>query len=106
MVEVDRTANRTGSVSLGQHQIGAADILGGRRVSIRIDTTTLAFFDPTPGSCRGPGPTHSPPGEVARLRGIRPAGPPPARSTAPVRVQRLVSATGTVMVARQTIALG
>jgi hypothetical protein len=46
MVEVDRTVNRTGSVSLGQHLVLAADILDGRRVSIRIDPTTLAFFDP------------------------------------------------------------
>ncbi|MEV6494013.1 hypothetical protein AB0M20_36120 [Actinoplanes sp. NPDC051633] len=45
MVEVDRTVNRYGSVSLGRHQVVAADILGGRRVSIRIETTTLSFFD-------------------------------------------------------------
>ena len=45
MVEVDRTVNRFGSVSLGQHLVLAAEILGGRRVGIRIDTTTLSFFD-------------------------------------------------------------
>jgi hypothetical protein len=35
-VEVERTVNRGGSVSLGQHIVVAADILGGRRVGIRI----------------------------------------------------------------------
>ncbi|MEV6602253.1 hypothetical protein AB0M36_36190 [Actinoplanes sp. NPDC051346] len=46
------------------------------------------------------------PDEVARLRGLRPAGPPPVASSEPVRVQRRVSATGVVMVARQAVALG
>ncbi len=106
VVEVDRTVNRYGSVSLGQHQVVAADILGGRRVSIRIDATTLTFFDPDTRQLLRTRPNPLTPAEAARLRGIRPAGPPPAPSTAPVRVQRLVSATGTVMVARQSIALG
>ena len=34
-VEVDRTVSATGIVSLGQHGVLAAEILGGRRVSIR-----------------------------------------------------------------------
>jgi len=34
---VDRTVSRLGLVSLGQRQILAAEILGGRRVSIRIE---------------------------------------------------------------------
>jgi hypothetical protein len=44
-VEVDRTVNRAGTVSLGQHLILAAEILGGRRVGIRIEQATLMFFD-------------------------------------------------------------
>jgi hypothetical protein len=36
-VEVDRIVNKTGIVSLAGRQILAADILGGRLVSIRID---------------------------------------------------------------------
>ncbi|WP_207229852.1 integrase core domain-containing protein [Krasilnikovia cinnamomea] len=105
-VEVDRTVNRFGSVSLGQRMVVAADILGGRRVSIRIDATTLTFFDPETRQLLRTRPNPFTRDEVARLRGLRPAGPPPQASSEPVRVQRRVSATGTVMVARQVLALG
>ncbi|MEV4658825.1 hypothetical protein [Micromonospora sp. NPDC049301] len=44
-VEVDRTVNRAGSVSLGQHLVLAAEILGGRRVGIRIEAAMLSVFD-------------------------------------------------------------
>jgi hypothetical protein len=44
--------------------------------------------------------------EVRRLRGLRPAGPPPRPGIEPARVQRRVSAVGTVMVCRQAVSLG
>src|SRR4051794_40022516 len=44
--------------------------------------------------------------KVIRLRGARPAGPPPRPSVEPIRVQRRASNTGVVMVAGQKIALG
>jgi transposase InsO family protein len=106
VVEVDRTVNRFGTVSLGQRQVVAADILAGRRVSIRIDTTTLTFFDPETRQLLRTRPNPLTPDEVSKLRGLRRAGPPPVASPAPVRVQRRVSDTGVVMVARQTVALG
>jgi hypothetical protein len=37
VVEVERTVGRSCSVSLGQHIVLAAEILGGRRVSIGVD---------------------------------------------------------------------
>jgi hypothetical protein len=43
---------------------------------------------------------------VLRLRGARPAGPPPRPRTEPVTVQRRVSATGVITVCRQRVALG
>jgi hypothetical protein len=106
VVEVDRTVNRCGSVSLGQHIVLAAEILGGRRVSIRLDAQTLAFFDPQTRELLR---TRSNPltaEAVSRLRGARPAGPPPQPPTGPVRVQRRASNTGIVMVVGQKIALG
>jgi hypothetical protein len=103
---VDRTVNRYGSVSLGGHMVLAAEILGGRRVSIRIDTHTLALFDPDSRELLRTRPNPLTPAAVARLHGSRPAGPPPQPTTEPVRIQRRVSATGTIMMARQTIALG
>ncbi|MEV2187362.1 IS481 family transposase, partial [Streptomyces sp. NPDC047966] len=44
--------------------------------------------------------------EVRRLRGLRPAGPPPRPGIEPVRVQRRISAVGTIMVCRQVVSLG
>jgi hypothetical protein len=44
-VEVERTVNRSGSVSLGRHIVLAAEILGGRRIGVRIEPTTLMFYD-------------------------------------------------------------
>jgi transposase InsO family protein len=105
-IEVDRTVNRYGSVGLGRHTVLAAEILGGRRVGIRIDGQTLAFFDLDTRELLRTRPNPPSPAEAARLRGTRPAGPPPQPSTAPVQVQRRASATGVIMVAGQKIALG
>ena len=44
--------------------------------------------------------------QACRLRGARPAGPPPRPSAEPVTVQRRASNTGVIMVAGQKIALG
>lgn len=43
---------------------------------------------------------------VARLRGARPAGPPPRPPSERVRVPRRASATGVIVVCGQKIALG
>jgi transposase InsO family protein len=57
-LEIDRIVSRGGIVSLGNHQLLAAEILGGRRVTIRIEQATLMFFDPTPANCYAPDPTR------------------------------------------------
>jgi transposase InsO family protein len=105
-VEVDRTINRGGSVSLGNHIVLAAEILGGRRVSIRLERNTLLFFDPDTRELLRIRPNPLTPEEVVRLQGARPAGPPPQPPTGPVRVQRRASATGTVIVAGRRVCLG
>ena len=105
-VEVDRTVNRVGCVSLGQHIVLAAEILGGRRVGIRIEAATLMFYDPGTRELLRTRPNPLSPEQVKRLRGARPAGPPPRPPVEPIRVQRRASNTGIVMVAGQKIALG
>jgi hypothetical protein len=105
-VEVERTINKYGSVSLGQHIVLAAEILGGRRVCIRLERNTLQFFDPDTRDLLRIRPNPLTPEEVLRLRGLRPAGPPPIPSTEAIRVQRRASATGTVFVAWQRVCLG
>jgi transposase InsO family protein len=105
-VEVERTINRGGSVSLGQHMVVAAEILGGRRVGIRIEPATLMFYDLDTRELLRTRKNPLQPEEVRRLRGLRPAGPPPRPSTEPIRVQRRASATGVIVVAGQKVALG
>jgi hypothetical protein len=105
-IEVDRTVSRAGHVCLGQHIVLAAEILGGRRVGIRINAQTLAFFDLDTRELLRTRPNPLTGDEAVRLRGARPAGPPPQPSTDPVRVQRRASNTGVVMVVGQKVALG
>ncbi|MCX5248944.1 IS481 family transposase [Streptomyces sp. NBC_00201] len=104
--EVDRVVNNGGLVGLGGYQVLAAEILGGRQVGIRIEEATLSFFDPSSRELLRVRPNPLSPGEVQRLRGLRPAGPAPRPHVEPVRVQRRVSVTGTVMVCRQVVSLG
>ncbi len=104
--ELDRTVNNHGLVGLGGRQVLAAEILGGRRVSVRIDEATLSFFDPSSRELLRVRPNPLTSEEVQRLHGLRPAGPPPRPRVEPVRVQRRVSAVGTVMVCRQVVHLG
>jgi transposase InsO family protein len=105
-VEVDRTVNNSGLVGLAGRQVLAAEILGGRRVAIRIERATLLFFDPDTRELLRTRPNPLTPEQVPRLQGARPAGPPPRPTAEPVTVQRRVSATGVITVCRQHVALG
>ncbi|WP_410050391.1 IS481 family transposase [Actinomadura sp. HBU206391] len=105
-VEVDRTVNRTGSVGLGGRLVLAADILAGRRVGIRIEERTLMFFDPDTRELLRTRPNPFTAEQVQNLQGVRPAGPPPHTSSAPVTVQRRASATGVIVVCGQKVSVG
>jgi transposase InsO family protein len=105
-LEVDRTVSRCGLVSLGDNQLLAAEILGGRRVSIRIEATTLMFFDPDTRELLRTRANPLSYDQARRLRGARPAGPPPRPSVEPITAQRRASNTGVIMVAGQKLALG
>jgi hypothetical protein len=103
---VDRCVSRFGLVSLAGRQLLAAELLAGRRVSIRIEEHTLMFFDPASRELLRT--RHNPltPEQARSLRGARPAGPPPRPAAEPIQVQRRASNTGVIMVAGQKIALG
>ncbi|MFP5070871.1 IS481 family transposase [Pseudonocardia nantongensis] len=105
-IEVDRTVSRQGLISVGGCWNLAAEILGGRRVTIRIDDHVLLIFDPDTRELLRTRPNPLTYDQARHLRGARPAGPPPRPSVEPVTVTRRVSATGTIMIARQLIALG
>ena len=105
-IEVERPVSRGGLVCLGPHRLLAAEILGGQLVGIRIEPATLMFYDPATRVLLRTRPNPLTPAQVARLRGARPAGPPPRPPSEPVRVQRRASATGVIVVCGQKVALG
>jgi transposase InsO family protein len=105
-LEVDRTVSRTGLVCLGNRLILAAEILGGRRVAIRIEAATLMFFDPTTRELLRTRPNPLSWEQARKLRGARPAGPPPRPPVEPITVQRRASNSGVIMVTGQKLALG
>ena len=105
-VEVERVVSKDGLVTLGGHMLLAAEILGGRRVGIRIEPDLLLFYDLDSRELLRTRPNPLTLDQIRRLRGNRPAGPPPRPSLEPVRVQRRASNTGVITICRQKIALG
>jgi transposase InsO family protein len=105
-VEVERCVSALGLVSLAGRQLLAAEILGGRRVGIRIEPATLMFYDLDTRELLRTRKNPLTPNQVKGLKGQRPAGPPPRPSAEPIRVQRRASNTGVIMVAGQKVALG
>jgi transposase InsO family protein len=105
-VEVERAVSSLGLVSLAGHQLLAAEILGGRKVGIRIEAATLMFYDLDTRELLRTRANPLTAAEVQGLRGVRPAGPPPRPSTEPIGVQRRADNTGVIMVVGQRVALG
>jgi len=105
-LEVERVVSNCGLISLGNKQILAAERLRGMLVGVRIEDQTLLFFDLTTRELLRTRPNPLTREQALRLRGVRPAGPPPRPSSEPIRIQRRVSDTGIIMVAGQNIALG
>jgi transposase InsO family protein len=105
-IEVERVVSKDGAVHLAGRYVLAAEILGGRRVGIRIEQNTLMFFDPQTRQLLRTRPSPLTWDQACRLWGASPAGPPPRPSAEPVTIQRVASNTGVIMVAGQKIALG
>jgi len=105
-LEIDRLVARGGTVSLGNTIVLAAEILAGRQVTIRIEDATLMFFDPDTRELLRTRPNPLSWDQARKLRGARPAGPPPRPSVDPVTVYRRASNSGVIMVVGQKIALG
>jgi len=105
-VELDRVVSAAGTFVLGGHVLTGAALLAGRQVGIRIEPTVLLLFDLDTRQLLRTRPNPLTERQVLRLRGLRPAGPPPRPSIEPVTVQRLADRTGVISVARQRIGLG
>lgn len=105
-LEVDRTVSKDGLISLGQRSILAAEILAGRRVTVRIEEHTLMFFNPDTRELLRTRPNPLTYEQARKLRGARPAGAPPRPAVEPITVQRRASNSGVIMVVGQKLALG
>jgi transposase InsO family protein len=105
-LEVERAVSSAGLISLANKQILVAERLGGMLVGVRIEQQTLLFFDPSTRELLRTRPNPLTREQVLRLRGLRPAGPPPRPSPEPIRIQRRASDTGVIMVAGQKVSLG
>jgi hypothetical protein len=105
-IEVERIVARGGTVALAGRVLVAAEILGGRRVGIRIEPATLMFYDLDTRELLRVRANPLTMDQARRLRGSRPAGPPPRPSVEPVRVQRRASNSGVIMVCGQKVSLG
>ena len=105
-LELDRSLGTAGWVSVGNHIVKVNELGAGTRVGIRLDETTLAVFDLQTRELLRAGPNPLTPAEMLKLRGTRPAGPPPQPRTGPVTVQRRASNSGGICVCSQKIALG
>jgi transposase InsO family protein len=105
-IEVDRVISPAGTFTLGGQILVGAAILAGRRVGIRVEPTTLLLFDLETRTLLRTRPNPLATEQVLRLRGARPAGPPPRPALEPVRVQRLADHTGVVSVCGQRVGVG
>lgn len=106
VVEVERTVTKYGMVSLAGRYLLAAEILGGRRVTVRIEEKMLMFLDAESRQLLRVRPNPLIWAKCLMLRGARPAGPPPVPDRSPVTVQRRANSFGVIMVTRQTVSLG
>jgi transposase InsO family protein len=105
VLEVDRTVNATGLVSLADQQVGVGLHLAGQRVTLRMEGPLMAVLGHD-GTLLRTLACPIPAGQRYRLRGARRARSLPPQPGGPVTVQRRVSSRGGLMVARQKIHAG
>jgi transposase InsO family protein len=105
VIEVDRTVNATGGVSLGDQQIGVGLPLTGQRVTLRMEGPLMAVLGHD-GSLLRTLACPVPADRRYRLRGARRGRSLPPQPGGPITVQRRVSSRGGLMVARQKIHAG
>jgi transposase InsO family protein len=105
VIEVDRTVNATGLVSLASQQVSAGLPLAGQRVTLRMEGPLMAVLGHD-GTLLRTLACPIPADRRYRLRGARRARSLPPPPGGPITVQRRVSSRGGLMVARQKIHAG
>jgi transposase InsO family protein len=104
VIEVERTVNASGNVSLGDRIISAGLPLAGQRVTLRLDGPVVHVL--AGGVLARTLACPVPPEARPRLRGARPGTAQPPRLPEPLVVARRVSARGSVMIGGQRIQVG
>jgi transposase InsO family protein len=105
VIEVDRTVNASGLVSLGDHQSGVGLPLAGQRVTLRMEGPLMAVLGQD-GTLLRTLACPIPADRRYRLRGARRGQFLPPQPGGPITVQRRVSSRGGLMVARHKIHAG
>jgi hypothetical protein len=105
VIEVDRTVNATGGISLGNQQVGVGLPLAGQRVTLRMEGPLMAVLAHE-GTLLRTLACPIPVDRRSRLRGARRARSLPPQPSGPITVQRRVSSRGGLMVAGQKIHAG
>jgi transposase InsO family protein len=103
-IQVDRTANAVGVVSLAGTAVPIGFQYAGRRVTLRLDGPLLHLI--VDGVLTRTMPAPVPADQRYRLRDARLAGPLPAPPVGPARVQRKVSSRGGIQVCNQRVQVG
>lgn len=104
VIEVERTVNASGNVSLGDHIVSAGLPLAGQRVTLRLDGPVAHVLS---GGILARTIACPVPHEVrSRLRGARAGTAEPPRLPEPVTVTRRVSVRGAIMIGGQRIQVG
>jgi transposase InsO family protein len=104
IIEIERTVNASGNISVGNHVISAGSPLAGQRITVRLDGPVahiLADSNPVRTvACPVPQPARH------RLRGARAGTAGPPQLPGPLTVRRTVSIRGAIMIGGQRIQVG
>jgi hypothetical protein len=101
VIEIERTVNASGNISVGNHVINAGSPLAGQRVTVRLDGPVAHILANGTAvrtiACPVPQPARH------RLRGARAGTAGPPQQAAPLTVRRRVSSRGAIMIGGQRI---
>jgi hypothetical protein len=103
-IDLERTVNASGNLSIGDHVISAGLPLAGQRVTLRLDGPVAHILSggAVVRTVACPVPEH----DRARLRGARAGTTAPPCLPGPVQVTRRISSRGTIMIGGQRIQAG
>jgi hypothetical protein len=103
-VQIHRTVNASGNVSVAGHYVNIGAQHAGRRITLRLDTDLAHVI--VDGALTRTTTLILTPAQRARLQGAQIPGPPPSPDHRPARTQRRVSARGDTQVIGQRVPVG